>query len=118
VADLLDLVLASPAVWGGAGAFIYAGPRWLACFWPTKGTAWRCTAEGAVCIIIGTLAAQAFAGWASRVFHQAPADLPAVAAMIGLLANPLAPRLVDGLSSVAANFVTARAAKILKGDDR
>lgn len=113
MAELLDLVLAAPAFWGAAGAFIYAGPRWLACAYPAKGLAWRCTLEAAIAIAVGLVAAAAFARWTLHLLHQAPGDLPAVAAMVGLLANRLAPMLVDGLSTAAANALLARTQKLL-----
>lgn len=112
MADLLDLFAGAPAVWGLAGAWIYAAPRWLACVYGQPGTFWkahwRCTLEAGVCLAVGALAAAAFAGWIITAWHPVGADMPAIAAMIGLLANPIAPRLVDGLSSAAAGAITAR----------
>lgn len=114
MADLLEHILAAPAAWGFLGAFIYAAPRWVACAWGSRGAAWRCSIEAGVCLAVGAIAAAAFARWAVGFLHQAAGDLNAVAAMIGLLANRLAPRLVDGFSALAATAITTRAAKLLK----
>lgn len=114
MAEILDLIMTSPATWGGAGAFIYAAPRWLACAVPKPGAAWSCTMEALVSIAVGVISAAAFSHWLLAFLHQRPADLPAVAAMVGLLANPVAPKLVEGLSTIVAN----RAAKLLKEDEK
>jgi hypothetical protein len=116
VAELLEQILAWPAAWGFLGAFIYAAPRWVACAWASRGAAWRCSIEAVVCLAVGAIAAAAFARWALAFLHQSAGDLNAVAAMIGLLANSLAPRLVDGFSALAANAITTRAAKLLKSE--
>jgi hypothetical protein len=106
------------AVFGCAGAFMYGGQRWLACvaggagpFWRVH---WRCSMEGLVTLAVGALAAAAFADWAMTLARPLGGDLPAVAAMIGLLANPIAPKLAARLSSEAAAAMAARLARVLR----
>ena len=118
MAEILDLIMSSPATWGVAGSFIYAGPRWLACAFASKGAAWRCSLEAAICLLVGAIAAQAFGQWVLAFLHQRPADLNAIAAMIGLLANPLAPKLTEGLAGTIANTISSRVGKLTKGDDK
>lgn len=115
MAELVDLVLAAPASWGFLGAFIYAGPRWLACAWPARGLVGRCSLEAAISLAVGAIAAAAFARWTLGFLHQQHGDLPAVAAMIGLLANRAAPLLVDGLAGMPATILSARIGKLTQG---
>lgn len=116
----LNLLLPNggPALWGLAGAAIYAAPRWLACKFEGDGGLVRCTLDALVCLAVGTLAAAAFAPWALDFLHQKQRYLSAIAAMIGLLANPTAPRLVEKLSAVVAGLTASRVEKIGRGDER
>jgi hypothetical protein len=110
--------LFSSGAWGMAGAFIYGAPRFGACLFAARHSrgGWaRCSIEFACALITGAIAAAAFSGWAQESLGQAPDHRNAIAAMIGLLANPTAPKLIDSLSTVITNVVTGRVLK--KGDD-
>jgi hypothetical protein len=95
--------LLQAALWGLAGAFMYAGPKMSACVFsakPDDGPPIRCVIDAIIALIIGALASAAFAQFAQGFFKRAePGALSAIAAVIGLLANPLAPRLIAKLSS-------------------
>lgn len=104
-------IFTSPAFWGLAGAFIWAGPEWLACiFSDGKGPKLKCTLEFIVRLLTGVLAAAAFTPWVLEIFHNSENRTQPIAALIGLMANTTAPKLVDVLS--------ARALKVFKGDSK
>lgn len=110
-----------PGVWGALGAFIYAAPRLSACLVAARqrGGGWGvCALEFATALITGTIAAAAFAPSVARLLAPDAHDLNAVAAMIGLLANPTAPKLVETLSTIASNVVSGRLLKSIKGDEQ
>lgn len=105
----LAAALTWPAVWGFLGAFIYAAPRWVACLVAcreAKASPWPCALELAVALATGSIAAAAFSATAMALSHVKDAN--AVSAMVGLLANPTAPKLVTALSSVVATAIAAR----------
>lgn len=110
-----------PAFWGLGGAFIYAGPRLSACVFAARqsGGGWSvCAMECAVALAIGAFAAAAFGPWV-LAWRGAPKahELNAIAAMIGLLANPMAPQLVSGSGRILKTIVTGRLDRLFKGDD-
>lgn len=90
------------AFWGFLGAFVYAGPKFSACLYTANESGGRwgwCALEGVIALATGTIAAAALTPWAQHLTRLVePRDLPAVAGMIGLLANPLAPGLIDAVS--------------------
>lgn len=96
-----------PALWGLLGAVIYAAPRFTACFFSARETGgpWtRCAAEAVTALLTGAIAAAAFGGWLARFIHQTgPGDNEAVCAVIGLLANPTAPGVIEALSGRVLN---------------
>lgn len=99
----ITTALQSPVLWGVAGAFIYGAPQLSVCIFTAQqaeGHWVRCSFEFSVSLIIGAIAAGAFAPWAaSSIFKSVdPAQARVIAATIGLLANPIAPRLIDVLS--------------------
>jgi hypothetical protein len=111
--------------WGLAGAFIYAGPRWviaLASRQETRVTAVICTMEMLVALGVGTAAAAAFGPLGSKVALTTlqVQDDNAVCALLGLFANRLAPMLVDKGSSALTSSaeVAERVLKALKGDQK
>lgn len=106
------------ALWGLSGAFIYAAPRWMACAFASKGVALRCSLEMIVCLGIGSIAAAAFGPWVLVFLKQRPTDLGAISAMVGLLANPTAPKVVDMIGNLASSGLVSRIAKAVKGDDK
>lgn len=101
----MDASLLLPAFWGAAGAFIYAGPRWVACLvasHETKAGSWVCFLELVVALAVGSIASAAFSALAHRLTNIE--DSNAVAAMIGLLANPLTPAIVKRATDVASTI--------------
>ena len=103
-----------PAWWGFLGALIYAAPRLSACLFAaqqTEGHWVQCGFEFAVSLTIGAIAAGIFGPWIGASILQAtdPAQTRVITATIGLLANPIAPRIIDVLSG--------RVLQMLKGSD-
>lgn len=112
-----DISQLLPALWGAAGAFIYAGPRWVACLIAareTKRFGWACFAEFVVAIIVGAISAAAFSAVALRLTDVR--DGNAIAAMIGLLANPLTPAVIKKATDVAGNTLGNRVGRAIGGD--
>lgn len=109
----MDASALLPAFWGSCGAFIYAGPRWVACLVASreKGVgSWVCLVELTVAIGVGAVAASAFSALAHRL--TGIPDANAISAMIGLLANPLTPTIVKRATDLAGS---ARVGKIGDG---
>lgn len=97
----------SPGFWGAAGAFMWASTDWLACASTGKGFPVRCSAEFLIRLTTGAIAGYAFTPWALWIMHDDAARMPPVATTIGLIANNVAPKVMDAL--------TARAVKLFKG---
>jgi hypothetical protein len=99
----------SPALWGFLGAFIYAAPRLTACIFASRqaGVGWfLCGFEFALALLIGVAAALPFAPLAASVLKVSDqAQIRAIAATIGLLANPAAPKVIDILSGRMLNYL-------------
>jgi hypothetical protein len=94
---VLTGAVASYALWGAAGAFIYAAPKLVLCFFTARAAKlpWgRCLAEFPVSMLTGTIMAAAFSQWISKTFGQG--DMSAVAAVIGMMANTVAPGMIEG----------------------
>lgn len=91
------------ALWGLAGAFIWAGPEWLACAFAGKGSALRCSIELAVRLAAGSLAAAAFTGWATEFLRQED-HAQAVAAVIGMVANRASSSFVEDMAARISRF--------------
>lgn len=103
-----------PMFWGAAGSFIYAAPRLSVCLFAaqqTEGHWVQCGFEFAVSMVIGAIAAGILGPWigVSVLKSADPAQARVIAATIGLLANPIAPRVIDVLSG--------RVLQMLKGSD-
>lgn len=107
----------APALWGGLGAFIYAAPRWVACLVAcreAKARAWPCSLEFGVALASGGIASAAFSALVMQTLGIK--DASAIAAMVGLLANPTAPVLVSRVSAAVANTLAGKVEKTLPGD--
>lgn len=107
MADLFS----SPAVYGGAGAFIYAAPRLLACLRSPKDhgdSVFSCSFEFIIALTIGAIGAGAFAPWLAGVRGMTePRDLNAIAVIIGLMANPTAPTIITFAPRMASTILAA-----------
>lgn len=105
-------LLASPWFWGFCGAFIYAAPRFSACLFGRRPAApcVKCYIDGVFSMAVGPIAAGAFTGEAQALLHTS--DVPAVAALIGLMVNPVAPSAIE----VFTQSITRRVASLVNGD--
>lgn len=87
------------ALWGFLGAFIYAAPRFSACFFASRQagtTSVVCLVEGLICLAIGTIASPLVAPWLQQFLKRDGGhETMAIAAIVGLLANPVAPKLFN-----------------------
>lgn len=94
-------VLTWPAMWGLLGAMIYASTKLTTCAFADEGHQHliRCFAEAFTSLCIGTISAAAFAPWLCAYMHaNAPQDIRALSAVIGMLANSTAPGIINFLS--------------------
>lgn len=89
-------------LWGMAGAFIYAAPRLAVCIKKCRkaqANIGDCVLEFTIALATGWIAAEAGAMWLSQQLSQTEEhQTRAVAVVLGLLANPVAPVLVGLLS--------------------
>lgn len=88
-------------LWGGAGAFVFAGPRLLVCLKGCgAGGRAECILEFVFAILIGVIGAEgigpAASAWLGRTAEY---EVRALGVFIGLLANPVAPGLVKLMSA-------------------
>lgn len=117
-----ETIFSLPGVWGFLGAFIYAAPRLSACMYAAREAGaggWRCIFDFVTSLAIGAIAAAAFTPWALRFLGEAATDQHnAIAALVGLMANPTAPRLVDVFSALASNVLSEKLLKLFKGDPK
>lgn len=94
------------ALWGLLGAFIYAAPKFSACFFAARqegGSVVVCAVEGFISLAIGTIASPLVAPWLQNFLKRDGShETMAIAAVVGLLANPVAPKLfnIDTIISV------------------
>jgi hypothetical protein len=93
---LLTDILQSPGFWGFLGAMGYAANSFGVCYYaatrppPDGNGRWgKCLFDGIIAVLIGTICAAAFTTMVAHVLGQK--DIHAIAAMIGLLANPIRP---------------------------
>jgi hypothetical protein len=90
------------AVWGFLGAFVYAGPKLVACVYSAKssGAGWSfCAVTFIVAMVIGPIMAAAFVPMiAAFIARTAEHDVRALATVVGMIANPIAPDLVKRMS--------------------
>lgn len=117
---MLKDIVQLPAFWGFLGAFIYAAPRWVACLAGTRtdngGSNAVCTLEAVIALVIGAIAASAFGDMVMTVFKLDNSN--SACAIIGLLANPVTPKLVEAAPSMLNGFLTSWAGKSLKEDPK
>lgn len=109
-----------PAGWGLAGAFIYAAPRLSACLFSghRSGGPGRCLFEFGLALSIGAVAAAVFGPWLQDLLGRAGhKDLNAICALIGLMANPAAPRIVDALGGLAVGALNGTLWKALSSKE-
>lgn len=88
--------------WGLGGAFIYAGPRLIVCIQQhqTWGERFGCIVEFLVSIGIGIFAAEGVGPYVAATLHQTQEhQVRALAVVVGLLANPVAPGIVKLMSA-------------------
>lgn len=87
------------ALWGALGAFIYAAPKFSACFFSAKQagtTSLVCLVEMFVCMLVGTASSIAVAPWIYAFLERdGEHEIRAICAVVGLLANPVAPKLFN-----------------------
>lgn len=112
---MLVAIAASAGLWGFLGAFIYAGPQFATCVFASQEThaGWlKCGLEFVIALIIGVIGAEAFGALILEMLHRdGPSDLRAVATIIGLLANKVAPMIVAKLPDALMEMAT----RMLKG---
>ncbi len=85
------------ALWGLAGAFIYAGPRFVVA-WTDPGRATRGNPllELAMALCLGPIAASGFGQFVASVVHMVhQPEQRALCVVLGMIANPVAPALVE-----------------------
>jgi len=81
------------AIWGFFGAFVYAAPRLLVAW--AGGRRTTGTAECIIALAIGAIGSAGFTQFIGDVVRQSqPADLRAIAVVLGMISNPVAPSIV------------------------
>ncbi len=93
---------ASPAVWGAAGAAVYAGTRLITALWggdaePDQRARTRAVARFLLAVFFGPVAASALTQPIMAAMGKG-STVPAVALAIGLSCNALWPLFVQGLN--------------------
>jgi hypothetical protein len=115
----ISTIAQSPALVGLAGSFIYAAPRWLACMVghrEAKSPVWPCFAEFLTSLAIGAIAAFAFCAVVMGFAHVK--DINAIGALIGLLANPVAPKISNGFADIVGGVVNSKIGQLLGRGDK
>lgn len=94
------------ALWGLAGAAVYAAPRWALCVKVCRRSGCdprECHEELATSLLIGAIAAAALGLYVAENLGQTePHQIRAVTALIGLVANRAAPGLIKIFSAKEA----------------
>jgi hypothetical protein len=106
-------VTAQAVMWGTLGAVVYAAPRLLACVIANLKTqhGWIvCAAEAVIALVVGAISAGAVAPWFQGVLFKGGGQetMRVTAAMIGLIANRAAPKIIDGVLERALAVITGR----------
>lgn len=90
------------ALWGLAGAFVYAAPRLLISLTEAGAAGfylWRHVAAFIVALAFGPIAGAGIAPFLASEFHRTViAEHRAIAIVIGMVANPVAPSIVHLVS--------------------
>lgn len=108
-----------PAWWGVLGAFVYAANRLVPCLaaaraakqWP-----WGCVADFFISLAVGGIGAAAFTTVAEGFVHLK--DPNAVATLIGLLANPIVPKITGSAPALLGLVLESPLARALKGETK
>jgi len=106
---MIHELIASPALWGFAGAISYAAPLLSTCLFTSSqepgGSSAKCTLDFIIAVFIGTVAAAAFTPLIQELLHKSTDPwLRVIAVTIGLLANRIAPKLVDTAPDALLNW--------------
>ena len=109
----------APALWGLGGALIYAGPRLSACVFAAadavaSGGHGKCVFDFLMACVAGAICAAAFASPIAGILSL-KAYPAAVAALVGLTANKLAPTVTDSVSALVMNALSGKVLDLLKG---
>lgn len=100
------------ALWGLLGAFLYAGPTTARRVYAAREARgeWRWELlDLAVSLAVGTIAAVAFLPWVADFFGGLhPSRAPGAAVIVGLLANPIRPGLIEELPKGILRFIQSR----------
>jgi hypothetical protein len=111
-------LFSQPALWGGAGAFIYGAPLFSTCLFTAKesgGSCIRCTSEFLTALAIGTFAAASAAPLILEIANRdSAASMRAAAALTGLLANKVAPMIISAAPDAVVEWVS----RMFKGRDK
>lgn len=87
------------ALWGALGAFIYAAPKFSACFFTarqTGGSSLVCSVEATISMLTGIFASVVVSPWLYTFLGRTGEhEIRAISALVGLLANPVAPKLFN-----------------------
>ncbi len=103
--------------WGVLGAFVYGAPRLLVIFGDRSGSGgplWPHVLEFVVGLSFGAIFGAAFGPSAVSRLGIKGDELPAIAFMIGLVANPIAPVIVK----LATKGILRRAGASIGGDEK
>ena len=93
------------ALWGLAGAFAYAAPRLPPALDGREKSRWRPWTEALISLCMGPVGAAGVGPYVSMLIHwESLPECRALAILIGLVVNPVAPAAVD----LWTNFVLAR----------
>lgn len=91
------------ALWGAAGAFVYAGPRLVACIKTCRGKGVgisECVGEFIVAMLTGAITGATCGLFVAAHLNQTQDhQVRAVVALTGFFANPVAPGLAKALSA-------------------
>jgi hypothetical protein len=91
------------ALWGLAGAFVYAAPRTVVAASETLAAGRKflpVLAEGAVALFVGPICSVGLGPVAGSYIHAASGDgLRAVGLVVGMVANPVSPLIVKLVSA-------------------
>jgi hypothetical protein len=106
------------ALWGLLGAFVYAAPRLVVAIGEAQAvgrSAFRQLAEFLVALAFGPIFSVGFGPWAAHWLEkEGHPETRALALVIGMVANPLAPALVK----VATGEILRRAGGASRGDQK
>lgn len=107
--SVTDAILASPALWGFLGSFLYASMTLVAAIWgdnPAQGVhRKRVLAEFGIALIVGPVIAEGFGPSAFRLNWLSGFDHRAVSLSLGLAGNYLWPVVVLQLGARVSNIL-------------